>query len=161
MSSSTILRGDVPGHPRHAGGFERDRRRRLEADHDDRSQASLHRRDAQGFVEENNIKPSKRASDEEFLRRAYLDVLGRTPNISEAMAFLRPAEKVKGKEKDKEVDKRVKEVEYLLSDPDYSKNFATQWKVNLLGRKMPAAERRRQCLDVVAPSPVPRKSSLE
>ena len=36
--------------------------------------------------EENNVKPSKRANDEEFLRRAYLDVLGRTPNIREATA---------------------------------------------------------------------------
>ena len=87
--------------------------------------------------EENTIKPSRRASDEEFLRRAYLDVLGRTPNITEATAFLRAPEKAKGKDKDKDkdVDKRAKLVEYLLSDPDYPKNFATQWKVNLLGRK--------------------------
>jgi hypothetical protein len=91
--------------------------------------------------EENNIKPSKRAGDEEFLRRAYLDVLGRTPNISEATAFLRASDKVKGKGKDREDgDKRTKLVEYLLNDPDYPKNFATQWKVNLLGRKMQQRE---------------------
>ncbi len=75
--------------------------------------------------DENNVKPSKRASDEEFLRRAYLDVLGRTPNITEANAFLRI----------KDADKRPKLVEYLLANPDYSKNFATLWKVVLLGRK--------------------------
>ncbi len=78
----------------------------------------------------NNVKPSKRASDEEFLRRAYLDVLGRIPNIREANAFLR------SNEKGKESEKRAKLVEYLLADPDYSKNFATQWKVILVGRKM-------------------------
>jgi hypothetical protein len=78
---------------------------------------------------ESNIRPSKRANDEEFLRRAYLDVLGRTPNISEASAFLKAADK------GKEGDKRAKLVEYLLADPDYAKNFATQWKVILLGRK--------------------------
>jgi Protein of unknown function (DUF1553)/Protein of unknown function (DUF1549) len=90
--------------------------------------------------EENSIKPSKRASDEEFLRRAYLDVLGRIPNIREATAFLKATEKGKDKDKDKEGDKRAKLVEYLLSDPDYAKNFATQWKVILLGRKMQQRE---------------------
>lgn len=79
--------------------------------------------------EQNSVKPSKRASDDEFLRRAYLDVLGRIPNIREANAFLRSGEK------GKENEKRAKLIEYLLSDPDYPKNFATQWKVILLGRK--------------------------
>jgi hypothetical protein len=90
--------------------------------------------------EENNVKPSKRSSDEEFLRRAYLDVLGRIPNIREANVFLHVAEKGKGKDKEKEGDKRVKLVEYLLADVDYPKNFATQWKVILLGRKMQQRE---------------------
>src|SRR5258708_6831907 len=39
--------------------------------------------------EQSSIKPSKRSGDEEFLRRAYLDVLGRIPNVREANAFLR------------------------------------------------------------------------
>ncbi len=87
--------------------------------------------------DENNVKPSRRASDEEFLRRAYLDVLGRIPNIQEASAFLRSTDnKKKSKDKDGDLEKRAKLVEYLLADPDYSKNFATQWKVILLGRKM-------------------------
>ncbi len=72
-----------------------------------------------------SIKPSKPASDEEYLRRAYLDVLGRTPNITESNAFLRS----------KEAGKRAKLVEYLLAHPDYPKNMATQWKVILLGRR--------------------------
>ena len=75
--------------------------------------------------DENSVKPSKKSTDEEFLRRAYLDVLGRIPNIREANAFL----------KAKDADKRAKLVEYLLADPDYPKNTATQWKVILLGRK--------------------------
>ena len=87
--------------------------------------------------EEANVKPSKRAGDEEFLRRAYLDVLGRIPNVREATAFLNAPEKPKAKGKEQDPDKRLKLVEYLLNDPDYSKNFATQWKVTLLGRKMP------------------------
>ncbi len=75
--------------------------------------------------EENSVKPSRAATDEEFLRRAYLDVLGRIPNIQEATAFLR----------NKEAGKRAKLVEYLLANPDYPRNMATQWKVILLGRK--------------------------
>ena len=75
--------------------------------------------------EENSVKPSRQATDEEFLRRAYLDVLGRIPYINEANAFL----------KSKDAGKRSKLVEYLLSHPDYPKNFATVWKVALLGRK--------------------------
>ncbi|WP_435010137.1 DUF1553 domain-containing protein [Tundrisphaera lichenicola] len=77
-----------------------------------------------------SIKPSRVASDEEFLRRAYLDLLGRIPNISEANGFLRS----------KEAGKRAKLVEYLLVHPDYPKNFATIWKVILLGRKDQARE---------------------
>src|SRR5260370_4988840 len=39
--------------------------------------------------EENSIKPSRQATDEEFLRRAYLDVLGRMPYIREANDFFK------------------------------------------------------------------------
>ena len=90
--------------------------------------------------EETKIKPSRRSSDEEFLRRAYLDVLGRIPNIAESNAFLKESEKKKGKDREKEGDRRGKLIEYLLNDPDYAKNFATQWKVILLGRKMQQRE---------------------
>ena len=70
------------------------------------------------------VKPARPATDEEFLRRAYLDVLGRIPNVKEARAFLNTQEK----------DKRGKLVEYLLNHPDYAKNLATQWSVLLIGR---------------------------
>jgi hypothetical protein len=70
------------------------------------------------------IKPAKAASDEEFLRRVYLDLLGRIPNVAEAHAFLQT----------RESDKREKLVEYLLNHPDFAKNFATQWTILLIGR---------------------------
>jgi Protein of unknown function (DUF1549)/Protein of unknown function (DUF1553) len=70
------------------------------------------------------VKPAKPASDDEFLRRAYLDLLGRIPNVQEARAFLHAREK----------DKREKLVIYLLDHPDFAKNFATQWTVLLIGR---------------------------
>jgi hypothetical protein len=72
-----------------------------------------------------SIKPSPLAPDDEFMRRAYLDVLGRIPNLSEAKAFLG----------NKEPGKRAKLVEYLLAHEDYEKNFANQWKIVLIGRQ--------------------------
>jgi hypothetical protein len=70
------------------------------------------------------IKPARPASDDEFLRRAYLDLVGRIPTVQEARAFLGT----------KEHDRRGKLVEYLLNHPDFAKNFATQWSVLLIGR---------------------------
>jgi len=71
------------------------------------------------------VKPSKVTTDEEFLRRVYLDVLGRIPNIQEAQAFLGS----------REPGKRQKLVGYLLEHPDYARNFGNQWAVLLIGRK--------------------------
>jgi len=74
--------------------------------------------------EQASVKPSKVCTDEEFLRRVYLDILGRIPNIEEAQAFLGS----------KESGKRAKLVNYLLEQPDFAKNFATQWTILLVGR---------------------------
>jgi hypothetical protein len=70
------------------------------------------------------IKPAKLTAEDEFLRRVYLDLIGRIPNVQEAHAFLQTREK----------DKREKLVEYLLNHPDFAKNFATQWTILLIGR---------------------------
>ncbi|AGA27208.1 DUF1549 domain-containing protein [Singulisphaera acidiphila] len=72
-----------------------------------------------------SIKPSKDCTDEEYLRRAYLDVLGRIPTVEEATSFLHSKEK----------GKRAKLVEYLLKHEDFAKDFANQWTVILTGRK--------------------------
>jgi hypothetical protein len=70
------------------------------------------------------VKPARSATDEEYLRRAYLDLLGRIPNVSEAKAFLQT----------RESDKREKLVDFLLEHADYPKNFGTQWTILLIGR---------------------------
>ncbi len=70
------------------------------------------------------VTAARPASDEEYLRRAYLDVLGRIPTVAEARAFLQT----------KERDKRDKLVDYLLGHADYPKNLATQWTILLIGR---------------------------
>ncbi len=77
--------------------------------------------------DEAGIRPSPLASDAEFSRRAYLDLLGRIPNVQEAVAFL----------ESKVPEKRAKLIDHLLDHPDYPKNFANVYTVLLVGRKRP------------------------
>jgi hypothetical protein len=60
------------------------------------------------------IKPAATADDAEFVRRVYLDVIGRAPKASETRDFL----------DDKAADKRVKIVEKLLTMPAHANHFA-------------------------------------
>jgi hypothetical protein len=71
------------------------------------------------------VKASPLATDAEFLRRAYLDLVGRIPNLQEAAAFL----------ESREPNKRAKLVDYLLEHPDYAKNMANTWTMLLVGRR--------------------------
>lgn len=73
---------------------------------------------------EAEVSPSPVAPDHEFLRRAYLDIVGRIPSAEEASAFLAS----------KDPDKRATLIEQLLAHPDYPKNFGTIWTNLLVGR---------------------------
>ncbi len=64
-----------------------------------------------------NIAPSPLADDATFLRRVYLDIIGRLPNVKEAEAFLSSCEK----------DKRSKLVDTLLMQPEFGDYWALQW----------------------------------
>jgi hypothetical protein len=61
--------------------------------------------------------PSKLCSDEEFIRRVYLDVIGVLPTVAEVQAFLL----------DQSADKRAKTIDALLERPDYAKFWALKW----------------------------------
>jgi hypothetical protein len=63
------------------------------------------------------IKPNAPASDEVFLRRVYLDIIGRVPTKAEALAFLESTEK----------GKRPKLVNELLKSDGYVQNFYNYW----------------------------------
>jgi hypothetical protein len=63
------------------------------------------------------ITPSARASDSTFLRRAYLDAIGRLPRPDEARAFLA----------DQRSDKRARLVDALLERPEYADYWANKW----------------------------------
>jgi hypothetical protein len=63
--------------------------------------------------QKNGLQPNAPASDEVFLRRIYVDIVGRIPTIEEARAFLGSAEK----------DKRTKLIDQLLASDGYAANF--------------------------------------
>ncbi len=71
-----------------------------------------------------SLLPSARADDSEWLRRVYLDIMGRVPTVSEAQAFLA----------DKREQKRETLVDELLNDSGYARNFTTKWTNLLIGR---------------------------
>lgn len=61
--------------------------------------------------------PSDLCTDEEFLRRVYLDVIGILPSLEEVTAFAA----------DEDPAKRDKIVDVLLERPEYSKFWALKW----------------------------------
>ncbi len=63
------------------------------------------------------LTPSREASDAIFLRRAFLDVIGRIPSPEETRAFL----------DDKAADRRSKLIDRLLDRPEYADHWANKW----------------------------------
>ncbi len=61
--------------------------------------------------------PSGLASDDEFLRRVFLDVIGQLPTIDETKAFLA----------DSRADKRARLIDKLLDRPEHAKFWALKW----------------------------------
>jgi hypothetical protein len=70
------------------------------------------------------IKPSPISSDDEFLRRAYLDITGVIPSAEQARAFL----------DDRSPDKRAKLLDELLDSPHYGRRMADIWAAKLFPR---------------------------
>lgn len=68
-------------------------------------------------LEKQKLKPNAPASDEVFLRRVYLDVIGRIPTVAEARAFLASGDK----------DKRSKLIDQLLASEGYVHHFTNYW----------------------------------
>ncbi|QDU92473.1 DUF1549 and DUF1553 domain-containing protein [Lignipirellula cremea] len=76
---------------------------------------------------ENKVTPAPLASDSEFLRRVYLDLVGKTPSYEETLAFLDSTE----------ADKREKLVEQLLADPRFGIHQSDLWDMVYFGRNPP------------------------
>jgi hypothetical protein len=71
---------------------------------------------------EAKVKPAPVASDAEFLRRVYLDVVGKVPAVAEVRAFL----------DDPDPEKRAKVVNRLLESTAYTNHFTRVWRSLLL-----------------------------
>jgi hypothetical protein len=68
-------------------------------------------------LEQLKYAPAELCTDDEFLRRAYLDVIGVLPTLDETKAFLA----------DTSADKRKKLIDTLLERPEYAKYWALKW----------------------------------
>ena len=64
-----------------------------------------------------NIQPSELCSDQEFIRRAYLDVCGILPSPQEVTTFLTS----------KDANKRAKLIDALLEKPEYADFWTLKW----------------------------------
>lgn len=73
---------------------------------------------------EENIPASPAASDSEFCRRVYVDIIGRVPSLDETVAFL----------DSKQPDKRARLIDQLLASKEYGQHWATIWTNLSVGR---------------------------
>jgi hypothetical protein len=74
---------------------------------------------------DNEIEPSERADDAEWIRRVYLDIVGHIPPAEDINKFLA----------DEDPSKREKLINRLLEDPAYARNMTTIWTNLSIGRR--------------------------
>ncbi|MCH7688411.1 MAG: DUF1549 domain-containing protein, partial [Planctomycetes bacterium] len=82
---------------------------------------------------DNEVTPSERADDAEWLRRVYLDIVGHIPPFEDLESFLA--------DKDQDKTKRAKMIDRLLDDPGYVRNWTTIWTNLSIGRITPRRAR--------------------
>jgi len=75
-------------------------------------------------LKEDKIDASPVCSDEDFVRRIYLDLMGKIPTAEQAAKFL----------DSKETNKRAKLIDELLESKDFGKHLADVWQAMLLPR---------------------------
>lgn len=63
------------------------------------------------------LLPSPEAPEHRFLRRAYVDIIGRVPSVEEARAYLA----------DQSGTRRTQLVDQLLNSPEYAEHWANKW----------------------------------
>ena len=75
-------------------------------------------------LKEEDIKPSKRSGDAEFLRRVHLDLTGKIPTVEAVVDFLEDGSK----------DKREKKIDELIGSELYLDYWTRLWSNWLIGR---------------------------
>ena len=71
-----------------------------------------------------SIVPAEICTDEQFIRRLYLDIAGRIPTLAERESFIL----------DRSGSKRLEWIDRLLTSEDYVENFADTFDTLLMGR---------------------------
>jgi hypothetical protein len=71
-----------------------------------------------------SIVPAEICTDEQFVRRLYLDIAGRIPTLAERESFIM----------DRSGSKRLEWIDRLLASEDYVENFADTFDTLLMGR---------------------------
>ncbi len=79
------------------------------------------------------IKPARRADDGAFVRRAYLDIIGRIPTAKQAGSFV----------KDRAKDKRTRLIDALLASDEYATHMREIFDPVLMSRRGPEWEDKR------------------
>ncbi len=74
--------------------------------------------------QQQQVSPAARCSDREFVRRVYLDLVGRIPTVAETTTFLA----------DGRSERRSHLIDTLLSSEDYVQHFADLMDALLMGR---------------------------
>ena len=93
------------------------------------AQQPLHQRIDAAVADQQPVSTQLLASDSEFMRRLYLDLLGTVPTLEEAKQFLN----------DESEDRRAQLVERLINDPRLSHHLATAFDVMLMERTSDSA----------------------
>lgn len=75
-------------------------------------------------LDERKLPASPPAEDAVFLRRVYLDLIGRIPTVEQAKAFLDSTDP----------DRRTKLIDELLARPEYGVYFAYRWRERIVDR---------------------------
>ncbi|MGH2574313.1 MAG: DUF1549 and DUF1553 domain-containing protein [Ignavibacteria bacterium] len=85
------------------------------------NESSITSKDIDKLIEkkwnESKLKPSEKTTDEEFIRRIYVDLTGRIPNAEEVNSFL----------EDKSSKKREDKINELLDSKEFGQNMADIW----------------------------------
>lgn len=75
-------------------------------------------------LKQQDLKPSKRSTDAEFLRRVHLDLTGKIPTADEVLEFLRDGSK----------NKREKKIDSLIGSESYVQYWTRLWMNWLVNR---------------------------
>ncbi len=77
-----------------------------------------------GQLKKANVEPAKRTIDEQFIRRAWLDLTGRLPMPADVTEFLA----------DKSPNKRAQLIDKLLATDDFAKHWGLYWRDVIMSR---------------------------